>query len=143
MTVTPEQMEHTQFAFEVFCKTLLRNKARNIHRKIRNLESREVLFSGIETDSSLEEFHMDTYSLDEPVVFDVHGQRILVSDQTLARAIRSLLPKYQEVLLFTFFTDYSDVIISHILGISDRTVQSRRAAALRRMRERLGERDEE
>jgi len=146
MTVTTEQMEHTQhtqFAFEVFCKTLLRNKARNIHRRIRNLESREVLFSGIETDSSLVGVHMDNYSLDEPVVFDIRGQRILVSDQTLAKAIRSLLPKYQEVLLFSYFTDYSDVKISRILGISDRTVQSRRAAALRRMRERIGERDEE
>ena len=143
MTVKTEQMEHTQFAFEVFCKTLLRNKARNIHRRIRNLESREVLFSGIETDSSLVGVHMDNYSLDEPVVLDIRGQRILVRDQTLAKAIRSLLPKYQEVILFSYFTDYSDVKISRILGISDRTVQSRRASALRRMRERLGKRDEE
>lgn len=86
---------------------------------------------------------MDNYSLDEPVVFDIRGQRILVGDLTLAKAIRSLLPKYQEVLLFSYFTDYSDVKISRILGISDRTVQSRRASALRRMRERLGKRDEE
>lgn len=137
MTETDPQIEHIQITFEVFCKSVLKNKARSIHRKLNNIESREYPLSDFLTVPNLTDVKEDTYQLDDPITFEVKGQVIHVLDRELAQGIKSLVPKYRDVLLLSFFADCSDMEISRVLNIPVSTVRPRREAAIRRMRERI------
>jgi len=45
-----EYKQHKQHAFEVYCKTVLRNRARNIHRRLNYTKQHEVSFERLETE---------------------------------------------------------------------------------------------
>lgn len=50
-----------------------------------------------------------------------------------------ILPRYREILYLSYLLDYNDAKISRILGKPVSTVHSRKKAALRRLRELLGD----
>lgn len=139
-----DQILHTQIAFEVFCKTLLRNKARSIHRKQNSLESREIPLSQIQNTLAALAAPESFPELDEPVVFEVRDKFVcVVHDRLLAQSIRTLLPRHREAVLLSFFTSYSETEVSRILGIPISTLRSRRKAAIQRMREAMEDSDGE
>lgn len=130
-----ERIEHTQITFEVFCKTLLKNKARSIHRKQNSLESREVPLAQIENTLAALAAPEAAPELDEPIIFKVRDSFVcFVRDQQLAQSIRALLPRHREAVLLSFFTSYGETEICRILGIPISTLRSRRKAAIQRMR---------
>lgn len=71
--------------------------------------------------------------------FFVKGMPINVYDQALGDVLQHLTPQRRDVILLSFFLGYSDSEIARILHISSHTVNDRRNAALRRLRELLGE----
>ena len=133
---SPEFEEHIQYAFEAFCKKLLKNRAQNLHRKLNTQEGREITMSCLPTDVMIEPSYEDEYGLTEPLLFG--KTTIYFSDPRLRAALASLLPKYREVLLLSYFMEYSDAEIGAQLGIPTSTVSGRRRAALRKLKEKMG-----
>ena len=134
---SPEFEEHIQYAFEAFCKKLLKNRARNLHRKLNMQEGREITMSCLPTEDIIEPSYEDEYGLTEPLLF--RKANIHFDDPRLRAALVSLLPKYREVLLLFYFMGYSDAEIGVQLGIPASTVSGRRRAALRKLKEKMGE----
>ena len=128
--------EHIQYAFEVFCKKVLKNKARNLHRKLNTQEGREITMSSLPTENIAEQSYEDEYKFSEPALL---GKAIVyLDDPPLKVALASLPPKYKEVLLLFYFMGFSDKEIGDQLGVPASTVNKRRRTALRKLKEKMG-----
>ena len=139
---TQEMMEHKRYTFEVFCKTVLRNKARNIHKKIARIEQSEVLFADIPPVFEALLCCEDEYHLADRIAIKLDNKEFVVENETLAAALTLLLPKYKEILFLSYFMEYSDREIARVLGISPSTVTTQRASAIKRLREKMRSADE-
>ena len=105
---TQELKEHNRYAFEVFCKTVLRNKARNIHKKINRTEQCEIFFADIPIELETQQWREDEYDLDKRIAINSSSNGFLIEDKSLAAALTVLLPKYREVLFLSYFMEHSD-----------------------------------
>lgn len=89
-------------------KTVLRNKARNIHRKLDIQEQREAAASNFDEsifDSLITE---DSYVLDTMTSFSVK-EHVFVVTPHIGNALSYLQPKYRDVLLLSYFAEWSDM----------------------------------
>ena len=66
--VTPEQMDPVQYQFEAFCKKVLKNKARTLHKQLDRQEGREIALSALPPEAVPEPGYEDEYHLTDPVL---------------------------------------------------------------------------
>lgn len=139
--MTEDQKLHKQYAFEDFMKTVLRNKARNIHKKLDIQEQREAAASNFDEsifDSLITE---DSYALETMMPFRVKEQVFVVTPH-IGNALSYLQPKYRDVLLLSYFAERSDSKIARYLNLPVSTVNSRRNQALQQLK-RIMEHDKD
>ena len=135
--MTEDQKLHKQYAFEDFMKTVLRNKARNIHKKLDIQEQREAAASNFDEsifDSLITE---DSYALETMMPFRVKEQ-VFVATLHIGNALSYLQPKYRDVLLLSYFAEWSDSKIARYLNLPVSTVNNRRMQALQKLRQIMG-----
>ena len=112
--MTENQKLHKQYAFEDFMKTVLRNKARNIHKKLDIQEQREAAASNFDEsifDSLITE---DSYVLDTMTSFSVK-EHVFVVTPHIGKALSYLQPKHRDILLLSYFAEWSDSKIARYL----------------------------
>ncbi|MEE0363937.1 MAG: sigma-70 family RNA polymerase sigma factor [Oscillospiraceae bacterium] len=132
--MTEDQKLHKQYAFEDFMKTVLRNKARNIHRKLDIQEQREAAASNFDEsifDSLITE---DSYVLDTMTSFSVK-EHVFVVTPHIGKALSYLQPKHRDILLLSYFAEWSDSKIARYLGLAVSTVNDRRIQALQKLKQ--------
>ena len=132
--MTEDQKLHKQYAFEDFMKTVLRNKARNIHRKLDIQEQREAAASDFDEsifDSLITE---DSYVLDTMTSFSVK-EHVFVVTPHIGKALSYLQPKHRDILLLSYFAEWSDSKIARYLGLAVSTVNDRRIQALQKLKQ--------
>lgn len=139
--ITQELIEFKRHSFEVYCKTLLRNKARTLHKKSLK-EHREVVFLDIQDEFEDLLFYEDVYNLDEQNFFVDREKSYPLKNRALISALSLLLPKNREVIILSYFMEHNDSEISRMLGIPVSTVNNRRASAIKRLREKMRAEDE-
>ena len=122
--MTENQKLHKQYAFEDFMKTVLRNKARNIHKKLDIQEQREAAASNYDESIFDNLMTEDSYALETMIPFCVKEQIFI------GNALFYLQPKYRDVLLLSYFAEWSDSKIARYLNLPVSTVNSRRNQAL-------------
>lgn len=142
MKVSAELMEHKQYSFEAYFKKLLINKARNLHKKRKQQQSREILFSDLPIETNMAFSYEDQYDLRLSSNCMWQGKELKFENKALGEAIRLLLPKYREILVLSYFMDCSDIEIALRLAIPVSTVGDRRRNAIQQLRERMDETDE-
>ena len=131
--MTENQKLHKQYAFEDFMKTVLRNKARNIHKKL-DIQEREAAASNFDEsifDSLITE---DSYVLDTMTSFSVK-EHVFVVTPHIGKALSYLQPKHRDILLLSYFAEWSDSKIARYLGLSVSTVNDRRIQALQKLKQ--------
>ena len=132
--MTEDQKLHKQYAFEDFMKTVLRNKARNIHRKLDIQEQREAAASNFDEsifDSLITE---ESYVLDTMTTFSVK-EHVFVVTPHIGKALSYLQPKHRDILLLSYFAEWSDSKIARYLGLAVSTVNDRRIQALQKLKQ--------
>lgn len=132
--MTENQKLHKQYASEDFMKTVLRNKARNIHRKLDIQEQREAAASNFDEsifDSLITE---DSYVLDTMTSFSVK-EHVFVVTPHIGKALSYLQPKHRDILLLSYFAEWSDSKIARYLGLAVSTVNDRRIQALQKLKQ--------
>ena len=115
-------------------KTVLRNKARNIHRKLDIQEQREAAASNFDEsifDSLITE---DSYVLDTMTSFSVK-EHVFVVTPHIGKALSYLQPKHRDILLLSYFAEWSDSKIARYLGLAVSTVNDRRIQALQKLKQ--------
>jgi len=130
MIYSEEYKEHIEYTFAAFCRVVLYNAAMTAYRDFGRKQKREV---------SLEYLISDTYfeQYDQPTVFAVKGQEIVVASKRLADALLKLTEQRRNVLFLYFFFGYTDAQIGKEYGRNRSTANYWKLAALKQLRKEM------
>ncbi len=136
MRYSEQFMEHIEYAFAAFCRTVLRNAAISTYRDFGRKQKREVSLDYLMSETHFEPFTTDNYfeQYDIPTVFVVKGQKIVVASKRLADALARLPEQRRAVLLMYFFLGYTDTEAGNEYGRSRSTANYWKHAALKQLR---------
>ena len=127
-----------QHAFDAFCKKVLRNDVRNYYDEMKRLRDKEVSFSEL-SERELEQLSTtDKYFATEQT-FNVLGNDIIVNDENIAEALRSLPERKRDIILLSYFLELSDGEIGKKLNLIRSTVQYQRTSTLRELKKIMEE----
>lgn len=92
MIYSEEYKEHIEYTFAAFCRVVLHNAAMIAYRDFGRKQKREVSLEYLISETPFEAFTMDTYfeRYDQPTIFVVKGQEIVVASKRLADALLKL-----------------------------------------------------
>jgi DNA-directed RNA polymerase specialized sigma24 family protein len=129
-------MEHIEYAFNAFCKVVLRHEAINAWRDLKRKEAREVSLDYLMSERYFEPSTMDSYfkRQEKSTVFLVLGTEVVVDDERLATALSRLPQLRLEVLLLYYFVGYRDETIGRLYGRCRSSINRRRNVALKQLR---------
>jgi len=138
--VTPcEYAEHTQHAFDSYCKKVVKLRAHKYYVSIRNRQNKVSLFSDL-TKSELaklaklaELITSDIYFASE-FVFAVLNVKIGIADHILGKALSMLQPDKRDIILQYYFFGLNDKEVAENLRLNRRTVTQRRNNSLKILR---------
>ena len=136
MRYSEQFMEHIEYAFNAFCKIVLRYEAINAWRDLKRKEAREISLDYLMSERFFEPSAMDRYfeKQDKPTAFLVLGKEVIVDNEQLATALSRLPKLRREVLLLYYFVGYRDEAIGRLYGRCRSTINSRRNIALKQLR---------
>ena len=141
MKYSEQFMEHIEYAFAAFCKIVLRNAAISAYRDFGRKQKHEVSLDYLMSETPFEPFSTDNYFeqyvYENPTVFVVKGQEVIIESERLARALVSLSAQRRTVLLLYFFFGYTDTKIGNEYGRSRSTANYWKLAALKQLRKEL------
>ena len=131
-----------QHAFDGFCKKVLRNEIRNYYGEVKRLRNKEVSFTEL-TEQELEQLSTtDKYFAFEQT-FNVLGNDVIVNDESIAEALKSLPERKRDIILLSYFLDLTDGEIGQKLNLIRATVQYQRKSTLRQLKKIMeGQADE-
>jgi len=137
--VNPNSYElDKQHAFDAFCKKVLRNDVRNYYDEMKRLRDKEVSFSEL-SERELEQLSTtDKYFATEQT-FNVLGRDVIVTDENIAEALRSLPERKRDIILLSYFLELSDGEIGKKLNLIRSTVQYQRTSTLRELKKIMEE----
>lgn len=136
MKMATSYEEDRQLTFDSYCKKILKNEAINIQREYQRLNEIQTSFSDLSTQQLAKLSVYDEYSTDYSS-FKVLEYDIAVKDELLAEALQELPEKKRDIVLLSYFLDYSDVEIAELLHLLQRTVGYHRTTALEKLKTRL------
>ena len=139
MRYSEQFMEHIEYAFNAFCKIVLRNAAISAYRDFERKQKREVSLEYLISETSFEAFSTDTYfeQYDQPTIFVVKGQEIVVASKRLADALLKLTEQRQNVLFLYFFFGLTDTQIGKEYGRNRSTTNYWKLTALKQLRKEM------
>ena len=120
--------------FDSFCKAVIRNESIDAFRELAHRREHEIQFSALspnELASMQAENLLDSYKKS----FHVRGYVVEVCDRSLGETLEYIPSAQRDIVLLSYFLDYSDYEISKLLNMNKNTVQYRRKATLRRLRQ--------
>ena len=129
--------EHKQYAFDSYCKKVLKCEACNGYRQI---SWRQKRFTSLEELSEAEMAQLavyDRYSW-EYTTFPVGGAVILIEDDRLAEALLALPQEDRDIFMMHWFLNMVDREIAEYMNMARRTVNTRRQKAYRLLKELMG-----
>ena len=108
---------HITHTFDSFCKTIVRNEARNIKKQYARLRDRQISLTELSEEVN-PSFQVVDSSIDNSEVFLALGMELLVSDLILAETIHQLSEAKRKVILLYYFGGFNDREIGQIIGMS-------------------------
>ncbi len=129
--------EHKQYAFDSYCKKVLKCEACNGYRQISRHQKR---FASLEELSEADVAQLavyDRYSW-EYTAFPVGNAVVLIENDRLATALLRLSPKDREIFMMHWFLWMTDAQIARYINMPRRTVNTRRHKAYRLLTELMG-----
>lgn len=129
--------EHKQYAFDSYCKKVLKCEACNGYRQISRHQKR---FTSLEELAEAEMAQLAVYDRYpwEYTTFPVGGAVILIEDDGLAEALLGLSQEDREIFMMHWFLRMTDAQIARYINMPRRTVNTRRHKAYRLLTELMG-----
>lgn len=128
-----------EMMFEAYCKTAIDNAVlKERMRKTRKSQREQSLT--VLTDAVLYALRREEPECDpveEPVTFRVKERAIPVCHRELGHALLYLLPRDREIVLLYYFEDMKDEEIAQTIAVGRATVQRRRTAAVKKLKDLL------
>lgn len=128
--------------FDCFCKTVLRNCARDIYDENRRRNNRHISLELL-TQKELSQLSIfDDYDSDY-ICVDLYDYQVRIEDILIAQAIENLPKKKQDVILLSFFLNMTNADIGKLMNLAESTVHYHRANALKELRQIMEEHSDE
>lgn len=108
--------EHIRHTFDVFCKKVLRNEARDYLDELARRRSREISFSELPVEVMEQLSVCDDYFAEDRT-FDVLGYIVQIASDELAEAITSLPAEKRNIILLSYFLEMTDMEIAELLNM--------------------------
>ena len=137
--MTPEQEQKIMQAFDSYCTTVLKNKARSLHKELAKKDDLEIPMDELPPEIERSMRYQDQYDFSCSVPLGLQGKEMRLSDPELAAAVYRLLPRFREVLYLAYFMQLSDKEIGQLLNLPPSTVNTRRNSTIEKLRVILGE----
>jgi len=136
-TVKPTNREQSKrHSFDSFCKKVLKNEARNCYAEIKRQRDKEVSFSELSAWELEQLAETDKYFATEQI-FCVLGHDVVLNDEIIAEALRSLPGQRRDIILLSYFLELSDGEIGEKLDLIRSTVQYQRTSTLRELKKMM------
>ncbi|HGM4082887.1 TPA: RNA polymerase sigma factor [Listeria monocytogenes] len=142
METTSKYEKTIEHQFDSFCKTVLRNQARNIYEENRRWQSRFISLEALTSADLAMLYNFDNYET-ESIKFSIFDFDIAVEDILLAQAIETLSKKQREIILLSFFLNMKDVDIAELMNLAKSTVHYHKENALTELRKFMEEHADE
>lgn len=134
--------EEKQLTFDCYCKRVLKHEAIDIQRNNQYMNSVQTSFSELSQEQLGTLCTYDEYSTDYSL-FKVLEYDIAVRDELLAEALQELPEKKRDIVLLSYFLEYSDIEIAQLLNSVRRTVNDQRNKALKDLKKRMEDKKHE
>lgn len=119
---------HIVHVFDAYCKKVLRNELRNIHKQYAYTRDNQVSIADL-TEEFLEHFQVREKTIENSELFEAVGIKVCVEDLNLAEALHELEDRRRIILLLSYFAGFNDREISELLDTSLSTVWYQRQKA--------------
>lgn len=137
MQWSTDDISRIEGKFDSFCKTVLRNFARDWYRAKRRHHATELLFSELSDGQLFEPIYNDSISPVEQYLFDDLEQPISINNDALAQALHTLSKRKRQIVLLSYFCGWTDQQIGERFHVVRSTIQAARTKALKEMRKLL------
>ena len=135
--MTREQFyTYQEQTFDSFCKAVIRNESIDAFRELAHRREHEIEFSAL-SPKELTSLQAENPYGSYKKAFRVHGYVVEVCNQSLGEILDYIPSAQRDIVLLSYFLDYSDYEISKLLNMNKNTVQYRRKATLRRLKQLL------
>ena len=122
--------------FDAYCKTVLRNEAKNHLREQTRQRNRETQFSALSQYEMDKLCTVDEYPSDS-ILFTAYGCTLHIRDELVAAAFANLPEQEQGILILHCVLELADGEIGSLVGMSRSAVQRHRTKALNELQKRL------
>ena len=136
MDLTSSQKQTIRHQFDSFCKKVLRAEKVDYFRTQSSQMNKEIPFCEL-SQSQLDELRVTDKYPSDMTVFKVQDFEISVENDLLADALKSLSAMSRDIVLLSYFMDYTDHEIADMLNIIRSTVQYRRTSSLNKMKKHM------
>lgn len=124
--------------FDSFCKTVLRNQARDIYDETKRRNERFISLELL-TQTQLNQLSiLDDYDSDY-IYFVTHDFNIRIEDVLIAQALESLNKKKQDIILLSFFLNMTNADIALLMNLAESTVHYHKSNALTELKKFMEE----
>lgn len=127
---------HKQYAFDSFCRKVLRNEARDHYDEMKRQRDRQTSFTELSSQELEQFFVKDEYPSDY-YIFRVMGYEVAIENEEIASAIAALPEQKRDIILLSYFLDMTDGEIGKKLNLLCGAVQYKRTRSLRELKKRL------
>lgn len=124
-------------AFDSYISKLIKNEGKDAKKEIARRAQHEVAISQLFQSELAQIATSDKYEIDNMTFSVIGGDTVIISDFLLGKAIAALPPQRREVILQSYFLNKNDVQIASLMHLETDTVNKRRHATLRRLKELL------
>lgn len=122
--------------YDAFCKTVLRNEAKNYLREMARLRDREKSLDAL-TQQELDKLSTVDHYPSDSFVFSAHGYDLHIDNEFVAEAFAALSSTEQSILILHCVLDMADGEIGGLVGMSRSAVQRHRTNTLKQLRVKL------
>lgn len=124
-------------AFDSYISKVIKNEGKDAKKEIARRAQHEVALSQLLQSELAQIATSDKYEIDNMTFSVIGGDTVIISDFLLGKAIAALPPQRREVILQSYFLNKNDVQIASLMHLETDTVNKRRHATLRRLKELL------
>lgn len=127
-----------EYQFDSFCKTVLRNQARDIYKANKRINEKFISLELLTPAELCELSIYDDYDSNYTHIV-VYDYKIRIADYLVAKAIEQLPKKKQDVILLSFFLNMTNADIGRLMNLAESTVHYHRTNALKELRKIMEE----
>ncbi|ECL7021466.1 sigma-70 family RNA polymerase sigma factor [Listeria monocytogenes] len=133
MNTNSEHQKRIEHQFDSFCKTVLRNHARNIYEETSRRNERLISIESLTPAELSKLSFLDVYDSDYLwlAVFDYD---VPITDVLVAQAIESLSNPKQDIILLSFFLEMANTDIATLMNLAESTIHYHKTKALKELK---------